>query len=83
MTTSTTYNGWASYETWNAALWIQNEEPLYSIACDYVQRHGANSTWLGLLLDGDLPESTPDGVALNDPKVDFSELDVMLRELLA
>jgi hypothetical protein len=24
-----TYNGWANYETWNVALWLQNEKILY------------------------------------------------------
>jgi hypothetical protein len=23
------YNGWKNYETWNVALWIDNEEPMY------------------------------------------------------
>ena len=30
--TDTTYNGWKNYETWNVALWLFNEYPLYCIA---------------------------------------------------
>ena len=29
MTTDTRYNGWSNYETWNVALWLDNEEPMY------------------------------------------------------
>ena len=29
---STEYNGWENYETWNVALWINNEEGLYELA---------------------------------------------------
>ena len=28
----TTYNGWSNYQTWNANLWLSNDEPVYRIA---------------------------------------------------
>src|SRR5262245_11058746 len=30
MATETGYNGWVNYETWNVALWIDNEEGSYN-----------------------------------------------------
>lgn len=31
------YNGWTNYETWNVALWIDNEQGSYSFRCDLAQ----------------------------------------------
>jgi hypothetical protein len=68
-----TYNGWANYETWNVALWIQNSEGLYNIARRYddysrfVRQMGA--------------DTTPDGVSYTDSKLDIDELNEMLAEL--
>ena len=28
----TTYNGWANFETWQVALWIDNDQYLYQMA---------------------------------------------------
>lgn len=27
------YNGWTNYETWNMALWVDNEEGIYRAKC--------------------------------------------------
>ena len=74
MTNSTaTYNGYRNYETWNVALWIQNDEGFYNIAreCDsYFQ-------WLRSVADG----STPDGVNLFGKELDVKALDEMILEL--
>ena len=44
--TDTTYNGWTNYETWNAALWIGNDEFLYNTAKACVTyRVGLETPW--------------------------------------
>ena len=42
--TSNTYNGWANYQTWNAALWIGNDEFLYNTAKACVEYCGTDET---------------------------------------
>ena len=75
--TSATYNGWANYETWYVALWIQNDEGLYNLAkscCGYLD-------FVDLMINDFKAKATPDGVAYNDPKLSLSELAVMMQEL--
>lgn len=76
--TTQTYNGWANYETWNVALWIQNKEGLYHLAQQWAE-HGYKSLSHQLVaLCGD---KTFDGVNWQDSKLDINELNEMLAEL--
>lgn len=70
-----TYNGWANYETWNVALWIQNDYGFYSLAvqCDDY------SEFVAALCGGCV--QTPDGVKWNDPNLNLIELDEMMEDL--
>lgn len=33
-----TYQGWTNYATWNVALWIDNDEPMYLRKIDWIRR---------------------------------------------
>ena len=70
---STTYNGWANYETWNVALYIQNEYQWYSVAreCDSYKQ------FLRIIAD----DVTPDGVNMFGKELNIKELDEMILEL--
>jgi len=76
MQTEMTYNGWANYETWNVALWIQNDKGLYSEAM-----HCANYQELVNLLYDCGSKETPDGVKWDDVKVDGLAVNEMISEL--
>ena len=73
--TSNTYNGWANYQTWNAALWIGNDEFLYNTAKACVEYCGNDETpwqkFVRCMTDGQIGRmlgQTADGVKWNDPR---------------
>jgi hypothetical protein len=70
--TDTEYNGWTNYETWNVALWIQNDEGLYNLA----RGAGDYKTFADVMTEfyGD-DAQTPDGVKYADPKVNVLEIN--------
>ena len=74
-TLETTYNGYTNYETWNVALWLQNDEGLYDIArrCDDYQDFVD-------AIEG-LITHTPDDVSFTSPDLDTQELNEMITEL--
>ena len=77
----TTYNGWKNRETWNVALWIQNNESLYHFARD-CQDYNDFAQGLKECSDGEsISLQTPDGVAWNDSALDVVRLDELLTEL--
>ena len=86
--TLSTYNGWATYETWNAALWIGNDQFLYNTAKACVEYCGDNETpwdkFVRCMIDGQIGRmlgKTRDGVKWNDPKIDADEMNEMMAEL--
>ena len=73
------YNGWTNWETWNVALWIGNEELLYSFA-KLCQNY---KDFVGLIeaVPNKYQYETGDGVAWNSPKVKRREINRMIKEL--
>ena len=72
----TSYNGWTNYETWNVALWLQNDEGLYELARDY-----RNYEALAYGLKECDCNKTPDGVSWTDPELNMDELNEMMEDL--
>jgi len=87
-TANETFQGWANYETWNASLWIANDEFLYNTAraCVTFAEDGESvwSKFQRCMTDGQIGRmlgKTEDGVAWNDPEIDADEMNEMIWEL--
>ena len=82
MIEETRYNGWSNYETWNASLWIQNDEWFYYIAKDMGRRSiHPYREFITHMNDIYGMSTTGDGVRWDSPLVDESEMDEMMEEL--
>jgi len=90
MTASTmtdTYNGWANYETWNASLWIGNDEFLYNTAKACVTYAEGETPWdkfIRCMTEGQIGRfigETGDGVRWDDPAINATEMNEMMADL--
>jgi hypothetical protein len=72
---SSTYNGWKNRQTWNVALWMQNDETLYHTA----RACGSYQEFVDQLREAGVLE-TPDAVSYNDSGLDTAALDDLIRE---
>lgn len=83
---ATDYNGWKNRQTWNVALWINNDENLYRTAVEYVRSRKAMGiekpryrhfvVFAGL--DGG---RTPDNISWTGARLDHKALSEMLQEI--
>ena len=80
----TTYNGWTNYETWNASLWIGNDEFLYNTAKACVKFCNEDDTpyekFVRCMLNCGA-ETTSDGVKWDDVNINSVEMNEMMNEL--
>ena len=75
-------NGWKNYETWNASLWMQNDELMYLAAKVIARREGRYpyQEWCAYM-ESVGKQSTPDGVRWMDGRIDEDEMNEMMAEL--
>ena len=85
MEMTTMYNGWKNRQTWNVALWLGNDERLYSRAVDYVKHsifYRTNSLYAAFIHHCGLDdEKTPDGIKYLGSRLDYKALNEYMREL--
>ncbi len=58
------YNGHRSWNAWNVALWISNDEPLYRFALEQMKRFPILDQAARSMVCH-LPDRTPDGARYN------------------
>lgn len=81
MTYETTYNGWKNYNTWNVALWINNDFPIYK-RVQSIMMDNPSLTYKELITIMTLPgDTTPDGVDWLSDDLAYDELNEMVKEL--
>lgn len=83
------YNGSVNYETWNASLWIGNDEFLYNTAKACVQFCDDNETpwnkFVRCMTEGQIGKylnQTGDGVRWDDDNIDSDSMNEMMMELM-
>jgi hypothetical protein len=83
-----TYNGWTNYETWNVALWIQNDEFLYNTAKACVEFCADWETpwekFVRCMTEGQIGRhigQTPDGVKWDSACINDRQITEMMEDL--
>jgi hypothetical protein len=74
-----TFNGWANWETWNVALWLQNDEFIYRHA--KANQNLGYKDWARRYRDETGEFETPDGAQWLSSEVDIDSLDDLLADL--
>ena len=72
----TTYQGWANYETWNVALYLQNDYALYNL-CKEFKNYADFERYVEMSY---MREETPDGVRYDSAFLNHLELDTLFQK---
>lgn len=76
------YNGWTNKATWNVALWINNDEPTYSAAVEFMKDYKGDSAYRDFCEETGLStQKTPDGYEWVSELLDYQELNIMMKGL--
>jgi hypothetical protein len=64
------------------ALWLENEEPNYRGAVDFMKDYKGNRPYIDFCIECGLDaQKTPDGVAWIDPTIDLPALNAVMTSL--
>jgi hypothetical protein len=78
--TDTTHLGWKNFETWNVALWLFNEYPLYCVAKGYKGYATPYKSLRESLRFTFGYTKTTDGISLWSHDLDIEALDEAISE---
>lgn len=80
-----TYEGWKNRQTWNVALWINNEYALYQAAVEFMKINpDPKNPYKAFILNQRMEEDrTPDGYRYWSMMLNYEELNEMMKELIA
>lgn len=77
------YNGWKNRQTWNVSLWINNDEGLYRAAVEFMRQYRGRTPYKSFIEQAGLEGArTPDNISFSGTRLDYGELNSMMRELV-